>query len=519
MSKLLGYDLKADNTGARLGLKPGSVFLAVYLCTLTLLVVMLLSSEVWHWFLLPLWVCGVLVGTDAIDWLRGRVGLFDPVGILGVMGFYFFLVAPLLHVYLDYWMLYVVGPPDWRDWLGGMAVLNAAGLLAYRVTRGFLLRRTRRTLSDKSSWTLDETRYPKLLAVGLLATAALQMWVYRSYGGLTGYIQAFSENIGAGGSFQNMGWIFMVSESFPILALFAFAFWARKTRYGSSTLALILALLSFFVLQMLFGGLRGSRSNTIWALFWAVGVLHLVVRPISKKLISVGFIFLVVFMYFYGFYKGAGLDALEALQSADARADLSQETGRDVNTLLLADLERSDVQAMLLYRLSSEDGIELYGWGRTYVGDAAILIPRALMPNRPPQKVKEGTEVLYGKGSYAPGVLEASRVYGLAGEAMLNFGPLAVPLAYALFGLLVGSIGRFIQRLAPTDSRLLLAPFLVNLCITVLVGDSDNIIFFLIKSGCLPFLVLWLGSRRIVSNQAQGRTSSSVMERSLYSGS
>ena len=32
-------------------------------------------------------------------------------------------------------MNYTVGPADWRPWLGGMAWLNLAGLIAFRIGR------------------------------------------------------------------------------------------------------------------------------------------------------------------------------------------------------------------------------------------------------------------------------------------------------------------------------------------------------------------------------------------------
>ena len=59
---------------------------------------------------------------------------------------------------------------------------------------------------------------------------------------------------------------------------------------------------------MVFGGLRGSRSQTVWSLFWATGIIHLWIRPLSKRFIAAGVCFLVAFMYLYGFYKGLGHD-------------------------------------------------------------------------------------------------------------------------------------------------------------------------------------------------------------------
>lgn len=249
---------------------------------------------------------------------------------------------------------------------------------------------------------------------------------------------------------------------------------------------------------MLFGGLRGSRSNTIWGLFWAAGIIHFWIRPLSKKVVFVSCIFLVFFMYFYGFYKNVGLDSLNTFKSAEARAELTQETGRSLEGMLFGDLGRSDVQAFLLYRLSRPERDYEYALGRTYLGAVAILIPRSLWPDRPPTKRKEGTEAEYGMGSYIPGIWQSSKVFGLAGETMLNFGPVLVPFAFLVLGFVVGRVRRLMVSLEPSDSRLIMLPFLVNLCFVILVGDSDNILFFLIKDGAVPFVVLAASSTKLV---------------------
>ena len=94
---------------------------------------------------------------------------------------------------------------------------------------------------------------------------------------------------------------------------------------------------------------------------------------------------------------------------------------------------RCGVQSYLLYHLVQSNDYE-YALGRTYVGSISLLIPRSVWPDRPPNKRQEGTEALFGSGSHVPGEFEVTWLYGLAGETMLNFGPLAVPFAFAVLG-------------------------------------------------------------------------------------
>ena len=166
---------------------------------------------------------------------------------------------------------------------------------------------------------------------------------------------------------------------------------------------------------------------------------------------------------------------------------------------MLGDLARADQQAFIVYRLSLANLDYKLALGRTYIGTIAQLVPRALWPDRPPNKRKEGTELQYGVGSYDPNGWASARVFGIAGEAMLNFGPLAVPLAYLVFGVVVGGVRGFLTGLREGDTRLLLMPFLITLCFWLLVGDSDTFLFVLIKDGLPPALLVWIGSNCVRS--------------------
>jgi hypothetical protein len=173
------------------------------------------------------------------------------------------------------------------------------------------------------------------------------------------------------------------------------------------------------------------------------------------------------------------------------------ELDRTFEGLVLGDLARADVHAFLLYRLSRADRDYAYAWGRTYLGTAALLVPRWIWPDRPPTKVREGTEAQFGVGSYDPDRWASSKVYGLAGEAMLNFGPLAVAIAYLVFGAIVGRLQRFHARLRHGDPRRLVYPFALNLCFSALLGDSDNLLFMFVKDGLVPLSVVWFATRAV----------------------
>lgn len=461
------------------------------------------SDQFLHWFLFPVTLCGIIMGIDAVDWFRGRLGIFDPVGIIGLLGFHFFFLAPLCHVSWDYWMGGdAIPPPDWRPWIGWMAILNFFGLWIYRFSRNLAAHATENPAKQRV-WQLNRRRFMPILCFALMLSAVLQLLVYQKFGGISNYIEAATReaNREGEGEFAGSGIIFLFSESFPILAMMGFAAYAQKNPKMRSWTVLVIVLLVFLVLQMLFGGLRGSRSNTIWALFWAAGIIHFWIRKITKKEIAIGLVFMVLFMYIYGFFKTGGLEGLsKALEGQEERASLEKKSGRSWQGLVLQDLGRSDIQAFLLYRLMQPNSDYKYALGRTYYAAFSMLIPSAFWPIKPPDKIKAGTEAQYGMGSYHPKLWASSKVYGLAGETMLNFGPTVIPFAFIFIGVVVGNVRRFLFTWQADDIRLILLPFLANYCFIILVGDLDNQIFFLAKNGGFPFIVLVLSSERFTIN-------------------
>ncbi|MBR8834772.1 MAG: hypothetical protein DSM106950_12220 [Stigonema ocellatum SAG 48.90 = DSM 106950] len=473
-----------------------SIIVSFFICCLIVLWCLQTSEQFQHWFLIPVTLSGILIGIDTVNWFRGRLGIFDPVGIIGVLGFHFFFLAPILHVNWDSWLEpWFSYPPDWRPWLGGMAILNLLGLLVYGFCRNLVPKKPKKQ-SGQTLWLIDHKRFVRMISFAMMLSAVLQIMVYQKFGGIMSYIASVSDSEELT-KFEGMGVMFLFSESFPILAMMSFAVYAQRHKRLQTWPVLIVVLLLFLILQMFFGGLRGSRSNTLWALFWAAGMIHFLIRPITKKEIAIGLVFIFLFMYLYGFYKSGGLDGVKtALEAQETRTELENKSGRTWQSLVLGDLGRSDVHAYMLYKLMLPDSDYKYAWGRTYIAATTSLLPGGILPEKPPQVSQEGTELLFGRGSYKPGEWVASKVYGITGEAMLNFGPFVVPLAFIPFGILVGWIQRCLFTWKSSDSRLLLLPMLVNLCFIVLVSDLYLDIFFLMKNSGFPTLVILLSSRK-----------------------
>jgi hypothetical protein len=457
-----------------------------------------------HWFILPVMVSGIIIGVEVVKWFRGKTDIFDPIGILSLLSFHLFFIAPLLHVSLDWRITSEYRQPDnWLPWLGGMATLNLAGILLFILCNYFFNKLFASPVNCRrrqSAWKLHQRRFLLVIGVAMAISFILQVRVYQQFGGITNYIN--SAVVARDGSFQGMGLMFLFSESFPILFMLLYAVLAQRHKTLQSWPTLTLVLILFFILCLFFGGLRGSRSNTIWSLFWALGIIHFTIRHVSKQQIALGICFLLLFMYTYGFYKAGGLDTLNsAFSGSQERSSVEAESGRTWQALLLADFGRSDVQAAMLYLLSQPNNDYQYAFGKTYLAGVSILLPRPIRPNIEPDKIEAGTNLFFGHNSYdpvRPRTVVSSKVYGLAGESMLNFGPLSAPYAAIPFAVLINWINNtYIDWKQSKDVRILLLPALINFGFIVLISDTDNNTFFLLKNISFPLLILFLGSRKV----------------------
>ena len=468
----------------------GDYVLAAVSVIVSCLIFIGLDRAVAHWFLLPVMACGVLAGSDVIGWLRGRLDLFDPKTIIACLAFYGFFVAPILHVV---WGRFGVGNEmflwgDWRTWLGTMACLNALGLLAYHWAHNFQLARA---TGSSTRWEVDHKKFYAVFTFALACSIAGVVTFISSLDGIPGIIEAYENNQEA---FVGKGWLLVLAWPLAILSfIFVVFLWTdrqRKDRRRLSTGLLFLSIagIGHFILL----GWYGSRASTIWALFWMAGIIHYRFRKLSPKLMSLGLIFLITFMYFYGFYKEQKRVGLEVLRSPVMWLE-PDGYERDLKYLLLGDLARADSNALILHNLIKDPGDYDYRWGLTYAGAFSILIPRKIWPERPEFKVEAGTEAQLGKAS----PWRSSRVYGLSGEAMLNFGPLGIVPIFALLGIALGWYRRKLKSWGPSDSRMLIAPFFSILFATAFVGDSDNLVFAALTEGAVVVAAIFAASKRL----------------------
>lgn len=473
--------------------------LATLGCSLVVAWFMLASPQFNHWFVLPILLCGVLVGKDAMDWALGRIDPFDPAAIFGLFGVHALFISYLLTVYYgteDFWWA-MTPPPDWREWLGYMAWLNLAGLLIYRFVRrlrfSYLAARPAKVV-----WRLDGRRFWWVWLVLVPVLVGCVAFVFIKVGGYAGYVAAREieeADTGVQHPLESYGWAVSFAERLPSVLWLGLVVWLSRRRKPVSWPALLLALLALFVLQFAIAGPRGSRSGVLFALVEGVVLLHFWVRPVPRQLMVVGVALMMVFVYLYGFYKAVALDALPVLWSSQARARLAEETGRSLQKVLLDDTSRAGWQAYLLYRVERPGSDYQYALGRTYAAAFAYPLPRRLWPNKPVAKQIEAGQIVWGSYATEWGIT-SNRVLGLQAEALLNFGPLSIPFSFVLPGVMVNLVRRWVRSWGPGDSRLLFTAFLIPWPMRILHGDSANLLKQLVRYAIIMLPIVLISSRR-----------------------
>jgi hypothetical protein len=433
------------------------------------------TTGVLHWALIPIAACGILQGPLVVKWLRGAVDPFDPRCLIALLIFHNTFVAPLLHLSWDWYSSTVIVPLDPWLWFGQLALLNAVSLLCMEAAYRF----ARSSGEVRVSYGLSRPRLMFGLAAAALIAVAAQSYVLMLFGGLGGVIAAYE----AGGQDLNgTGWVQMLA--WPLFLVLLLAWINRQHRPKSvGQLTIVVVLACFAVGHFLWTGLVGSRSSTLAGLLLATSYCHVFVRKLTVRMLLALGMAALLFAFVYGFYKAGGRAGIsDALSGNGNLAYAQRQTGRDLPVLLLADLARADIQMEVLQTMYEANQDYRLKFGSTYVG-AAVFIPRTIWPTRPYGTQEAYAELTHGSVSVGEGEKPGSRIFGLTGETMLNFGWLGVPVAHALFGLLIGFFSRTVSSLKPNDGRLLLVPLVTLLIVTIYSSDLVNVVYTSFRDG------------------------------------
>lgn len=426
---------------------------------------------------------GLLLLLESIE-LGVRKGgtLFHPYVFVSLILIWVLVLSPVASIYYQQYLFYPPKEIDWKKWVN-ITCWFYLFLIIFHYLIGMVFLKNHQ--ENKTKFTLNKRSAFLVCSFFLLFSLICQVIVYAKFGGITGYMTTWTEDRN---EFDGMGSLFMLAEPFPILALITLCLFVKKEDLKHPLFFVIITFLIFFILKLLFGGFRGSRSNTIWGLFWFAGIIHLYYFKLKKIHLISGLVFLVVFMNLYSIYKSFGVDAFSMQYSIE---DTGRFEDNPTVTILLNDFSRIGLHAYMLFQYF-DFGFYDIKYGQTYLSTLNKLIP---LWNEIDlySKNSAGSEILYDrKSSLVFQDYYNSRIYGAYGEAILNFGPIIAIWIFGIYSFLIVLLDNFTRTISKTDPYLLLIPFLSNLSLMSLLADSDNFLFFFFKNGILIILFLFL---------------------------
>jgi hypothetical protein len=86
----------------------------------------------------------------------------------------------------------------------------------------------------------------------------------------------------------------------------------------------------------------------------------------------------------------------------------------------------------------------------------------------------------------------STQLYGLAGEAMLNFGLFGILPAFAVWGYVVGRLRKRLYSFRHGDLRLFMTGFWMLFSFIILASDADQLVWFFISLYLVPATLIFL---------------------------
>jgi hypothetical protein len=445
---------------------------------LSLLILIFLKSEA-VLLILPTFLSSFLLLEIISLGLQKGGSFFHPVIFSSIVILWSLVLSPVFCIFYESYLVLSPKDIDWNYWLSILSWFYMGCVIVYYLLAKLFL--IKRDIKDRRFF--DKKRVVTIGLIFLSVSLICQILVYLKFGGIIGYMVSWTESRD---QFDGLGLLFMFSEPFPIIALILFCLLVDPNKVRSPLLIIVLLFIVFFVLKLLFGGFRGSRSNTIWGLFWFAGIVHLYFFRLKAAHFLVGLTFLILFMNLYSLYKSFGIDAFTFQYSLE---DTGRFEDNPTLTILLNDFSRAGLHAFMLSQYFDYGFYEIK-FGQTYLYTIGKLIP-FFNPDFLYSKNSAGSEILYDRQSnliYKD--YYNTRIYGAYGEGFLNFGPFFAVFIFGLVSLFIIYLDNFCRSLNKFDPTYLVIPFLSNLSIILLIADSDNMIFFLLKNSFLVFLFI-----------------------------
>jgi hypothetical protein len=289
---------------------------------------------------------------------------------------------------------------------------------------------------------------------------------------------------------------YMFIESGPLAFCWLTTLIFLKRKRLPTKLQITLILITQVILILILSSSRGSRVAIISQLLFCAQIYSFCLIKFRFKHYLLSAVFLSILIPTYAHYKYGGIESLNDFISGKGSSEVVEKYN-DPYLFIVGDLGRADIQAPLISRYIAGTFTPNYK-GETYLAAASLLLPQSMRPDWLRTKVQIGAQVQFEEGGFIAayrgvamldGEIYSSRIYGLLGESLINFGWIGPPLVFLLFG--------YISRLALVRAtnfqswqRLLTAPYFAVLPIYFLFYDFDNVIVQTVTVWLMPLIIV-----------------------------
>lgn len=432
--------------------------------------------------LVPVSICGLLCMNKILKCISLPESYNNISLSVWIFSFISSFIAPIINISSNIWTSYLYPEPvDWLPYATIVSFVYLIGLIIYER----VLSKPLNIKEFKTIWIPRKNAFKILIALMTVSLAA-QVYVYASFGGILGYMMAYTDSESSiNSAFSGMGAFFILSELFPYLFLIAIVL--KLNNKNLSMFKQLLLIFILFCVVMFFGGLRGSRSNTVLFMTMSLIALHRFVFKLSKVhlvLLVIGFF---SFMYIGRIYKNSGMNMIKNGQIESLE---KKKNTNFVEEVIIGDLSRYSINAYELYRLEGNTNYK-YRYGQTYLWGTLTFIPfgNRLIKAMNIDSRSDATNHLFLTE-------KNSRILGVYGEWLINFGKYTFFIPYLLLAFVLLGIKKYTLKIPKEDIRQILIPVIFVFIPQLLISDSSNIMFFFIKRIFLVWLALYLISNK-----------------------
>ncbi len=464
-----------------------SIVKSFFLILILILVFISLNLLPINWYLLPLFLGGILSFNKIIQKTKSPDYLNDTFFYVWIVFFLTTFVAPLIHFSRDYWIENVYILP--RDW-SSLSLITSSILLFGMLVFYFMEKLPVKEITQKQTWKFKNNA-GFIIVILMFISFILQTLFYLKNGGIIGVIKTYSDrDVMSEGNFAGFGLYFIFSEIFPYLLLLLYFIHARNKT--TSLIRVLIFLLLMFISALYFGGLRGSRSNTVMTMFQAILLIHFSIYRFKRVHFIVMITAFFLFMIIGRIYKSEGINFIENYNEYEDY-QISKKTS-SVESIIITDLTRYNILTYEIFMLENNPHYQ-YKMGSTYLASILTFIPWG-SPIKDQLDLTTRTEaagqlMFNYDGQQRTLSRKNTRIFGFIGESILNFGYISILFSFFALYLCLTLIKLWSISITNQDARYYFISLLPVLVINLIDSDSNNVAFFVVKRIILMYLIIW----------------------------